>query len=252
MARGKQTCKILKEIRRHIADANGIEYVTSECRYKGDCPGTCPKCEAEVRYLEQQLRARSLAGKAVAIAGISAGMILMSGCSGTSSNRLTETLQGEPEVSVEQVETTDTIEDGELPAIEDTVFLKKGEIDDTELVVVGEIIDPEQEDKVYEAIVDVRPTFPGGDEKLMEWISQHIQYPQNAYESHIQGRVIVQFLVKEDGLVGDAKIVRSVFPALDEEALRVVATLPKFKPAILDGKAVEYWFTIPIIFRLAD
>lgn len=252
MARGKQTCNILKEIRRHIADANGIEYVTSECRYKGDCPGTCPKCEAEVRYLEQQLRARSLAGKAVAIAGISAGMILMSGCSGTSSNRLTETLQGEPEVSVEQVETTDTIENGELPAIEDTVFLKKGEVDDTELVVVGEIIDPEQEDKVYEAIVDVRPTFPGGDEKLMEWISQHIQYPQNAYESHIQGRVIVQFLVKEDGLVGDAKIVRSVFPALDEEVLRVVATLPKFKPAILDGKAVEYWFTIPIIFRLAD
>ena len=66
MARGKQTCKILKEIRRQIAEANGIEFITSECRYKGDCLGTCPKCEAEVRYLEQQLRARSLAGKAVA------------------------------------------------------------------------------------------------------------------------------------------------------------------------------------------
>lgn len=87
MARGKQTCKILKEIRRQIAEANGIEFVTSECRYKGDCLGTCPKCEAEVRYLEQQLRARSLAGKAIALAGISAGMILMSGCSGTSSKQ---------------------------------------------------------------------------------------------------------------------------------------------------------------------
>ena len=63
MARGKQTCKILKEIRRQIAEANGIEFATSECRYKGDCLGTCPKCEAEVRYLEQQLRSRSLAGK---------------------------------------------------------------------------------------------------------------------------------------------------------------------------------------------
>ncbi len=51
MARGKQTCKILKEIRRQIAEANGIEFATSECRYKGDCLGTCPKCEAEVRYL---------------------------------------------------------------------------------------------------------------------------------------------------------------------------------------------------------
>lgn len=77
MARGKQTCKILKEIRRQIAEANGIEFATSECRYKGDYLGTCPKCEAEVRYLEQQLRARSLAGKAVAIAGISAASIAM-------------------------------------------------------------------------------------------------------------------------------------------------------------------------------
>lgn len=77
MARGKQTCKILKEIRRQIAEANCIEFVTSECRYKGDCLGTCPKCEAEVRYLEQQLRACSLAGKAVALAGISATALTM-------------------------------------------------------------------------------------------------------------------------------------------------------------------------------
>lgn len=77
MARGKQTCKILKEIRRQIAEANGIEFATSKCRYKGDCLGTCPKCEAEVRYLEQQLRARSLAGKVIALAGISAASLAM-------------------------------------------------------------------------------------------------------------------------------------------------------------------------------
>ena len=77
MARGKQTCKILKEIRRQIAEANDIEFVTSECRYKGDCLGSCPKCEAEVRYLEQQLQKRQLAGKLVNLAGISAGAIAM-------------------------------------------------------------------------------------------------------------------------------------------------------------------------------
>ena len=77
MAREKQTCKILKEIRRQIAETNGIEFVTSECRYKGDCLGTCPKCEAEVRYLEQQLHTRSIAGKAVALAGISAASLAM-------------------------------------------------------------------------------------------------------------------------------------------------------------------------------
>ena len=250
MARGKQTCKILKEIRRQIAEANGIEFATSECRYKGDCLGTCPKCEAEVRYLEQQLRTRSLAGKAVALACISAGMILMSGCGGTSTNQSSETLQGESEASVEQIEIIDTIEEGEMPAIEDTVVLKKGEINDTELVVVGEIIDPEQEGKVYEAIVDVRPTFPGGDEKLMEWISQHIVYPPGCYD--IQGRVIIRFMIKADGSVGEAEIIRGVYAELDKEALRVVKSLPKFNPATLNGKAVEYWFTLPIIFKLTD
>ena len=75
MRRGKETCRILKEIRRQIADANDIEYITSECRFQGDCLGTCPKCEAEVQYLEQQLSARHAAGKAIALAGISAGLL---------------------------------------------------------------------------------------------------------------------------------------------------------------------------------
>ena len=170
----------------------------------------------------------------------------------SSSNESNETLQGEPIAPpIAQIKDTDTIEEGELPSIEDTVAIKKGEIDDTEYPVVREIIDSEQDD-VYMAIVDVRPTFPGGDEKLMEWISQHLQYPQNAYDALIQGRVIVQFLVKEDGSVGNTKITRSVFPSLDDEAIRVVSTLPKFNPAILNGKAVEYWFTIPVVFRLED
>lgn len=77
MARGKETCKILKEIRRQIAEANDIELITSECKYQGDCAGTCPKCEAEVRYLEEQLSERRKAGKVVQIAGISAAAVSM-------------------------------------------------------------------------------------------------------------------------------------------------------------------------------
>lgn len=254
MARGKQTCKILKEIRRQIAEANGIEFVTSECRYKGDCLGTCPKCEAEVRYLEHQLRVRSLAGKAIALAGISAGMILISGCSGTtSSNQSNDDMLGEFIESPEMIEEVEeTVEKGELPEIEDTVVIKKGEIDDTAYPVVGEIIDPEQEDKVCETIVDVRPTFPGGDVKLWEWLSQHIVYPPGCYESHIQGRVVIRFMIKADGSVGKTEIIRGVYPELDKEALRVVKSLPKFNPAILNGKAVDYWFTLPITFKLTD
>ncbi len=70
--KGKQRCKILKEIRQKIADANDIAYVTSECRHKGDCLGTCPKCEAELQYLERELEKRKKLGKTVVIVGLSA------------------------------------------------------------------------------------------------------------------------------------------------------------------------------------
>ena len=89
MAKGKRTCKILKEIRRQIAEANDIEYVVEECQYKGDCLGTCPKCEAEVRYLEEQLHQRQLLGKAAMVAGISVGMFTLSSCN------FNNTVQGE-------------------------------------------------------------------------------------------------------------------------------------------------------------
>lgn len=78
---GKSKCKILKDIRRQIAAENDIEFVTSECKYQGECPGTCPKCEAEVRYLEQELVKRQKAGRAVAVAGIAATIIVSTtGC----------------------------------------------------------------------------------------------------------------------------------------------------------------------------
>lgn len=77
MRKEKHICRILKEIRRNIAVANDIEYITSECRYHGDCMGTCPKCEEELRYLESQLRAKSLQGHMINLAGISVGALAM-------------------------------------------------------------------------------------------------------------------------------------------------------------------------------
>ena len=74
MTRGRRTCKILKEIRQQIADKNDIEYVTSECHFRGECEGSCPRCEEELKYLENELQKRRQLGKAVAIAGISLGM----------------------------------------------------------------------------------------------------------------------------------------------------------------------------------
>lgn len=73
MAKGKQTCKILKEIRKQIAAENDIKLVIEECTYQGDCLGTCPKCEAEVRYLERELEKRQRMGKAAIFAGMTIG-----------------------------------------------------------------------------------------------------------------------------------------------------------------------------------
>ena len=79
---GKKKCRILKEIRQKIADENDIPYVTHECRFQGECKGTCPKCESELRHLEKQLAARAAAGKRIAIAALCAGMTFSAaGCS---------------------------------------------------------------------------------------------------------------------------------------------------------------------------
>ena len=78
---GKSKCKILKDIRRQIARDNDISFVTSECKHKGDCAGTCPKCETEVRYLEEELKKRQKLGKTVAVAGIAAALVVgTTGC----------------------------------------------------------------------------------------------------------------------------------------------------------------------------
>ena len=85
---GKSKCKVLKDIRKKIAEANDITYVTSECKYQGECAGTCPKCEAELHYLEEELTKRKNLGKIVAVAGIAATLVVASaGCDVTLPNQ---------------------------------------------------------------------------------------------------------------------------------------------------------------------
>lgn len=100
-------------------------------------------------------------------------------------------------------------------------------------------------------INDALPRFPGGDLKLMEWIAQHLEYPQDALNAHKEGCVLVKFIVREDGSVGDVRIRNGVDSLLDAEALRVVKSLPKFTPArTLNNKPIPYELSIPITFRL--
>ena len=107
---GKSKCKILKDIRRQIAQDNDIEFVTSECKYQGDCSGTCPKCEAEVRYLEQELAKRQAAGKAIAVAGIAAALVIGSAGCGIDVNSTAGDI--EPSASTSQTDPSHTEDPG--------------------------------------------------------------------------------------------------------------------------------------------
>ena len=102
---------------------------------------------------------------------------------------------------------------------------------------------------VYKS-VEQMPQFPGGEAALMKYLMQNIQYPVNAAKNDIEGRVIVQFVIEKDGQIGEVKVVRSVDPELDAEAVRVVKALPKFTPGRQDGKAVAVWYTLPVMFKL--
>ncbi|MBQ6165873.1 MAG: M56 family metallopeptidase [Muribaculaceae bacterium] len=123
------------------------------------------------------------------------------------------------------------------------------ETDTAELVVVAYQQDKTESDQVYKS-VEQMPQFPGGEAAMMRYLSQNIKYPPSAAKNNIEGRVILQFVVEKDGQIGEVKIVRSVDPELDAEAVRVIKTMPNFIPGRQDGKPVAVWYTIPISFKL--
>ena len=112
---------------------------------------------------------------------------------------------------------------------------------------------PSEEEAVYPPIynvIDQMPEFPGGIDKLLQFINDNMKYPTKAQTEGIQGRVAVQFIVDENGYIIEPNIVRSVEPSLDNEALRLIKMLPQWKPGTLKGKAVKVKYTVPVAFKL--
>jgi TonB family protein len=99
-------------------------------------------------------------------------------------------------------------------------------------------------------VVEVEPEFPGGMEALIKYLSENIKYPEQAKKENIQGRVFVAFVVEKDGSVTDAKLLRGIGGGCDEEALRVVNAMPKWKPGMQRGVPVRVQYNIPISFKL--
>ena len=109
----------------------------------------------------------------------------------------------------------------------------------------------EPEEQTIFEVVEQMPEFPnGGMAGLMQYLSKNIKYPTIAQENGTQGRVTVQFVVNRDGSVVDAKVLRGVDPYLDKEAIRVISSMPKWKPGMQRGKAVRVKYTVPVMFRL--
>lgn len=103
--------------------------------------------------------------------------------------------------------------------------------------------------KVFD-VVEVMPSFPGGQGALMSYLNSHTKYPVVAQENGVQGRVTVSFVVERDGSITDVHVVRSVDPSLDREAARVVSSMPNWQPGKQNGSAVRVKFNVPVQFKL--
>ena len=103
--------------------------------------------------------------------------------------------------------------------------------------------------KVFD-VVEVMPSFPGGQGALIQYLNSHVKYPVVAQENGIQGRVTISFVVERDGSITDVKVARSVDPSLDKEAARVVSSMPRWTPGKQNGSAVRVKFNVPVVFRL--
>ncbi len=110
-------------------------------------------------------------------------------------------------------------------------------------------VEEAEEEKVFIAVEEM-PEFPGGTTALLQYIAKAVEYPVIAQENGVQGTVYVTFVVNKDGSVSNAKVLRGVDPSLDAEALRVVSTLPKWKPGKQSGTPVRVSYNVPIKFQL--
>ena len=104
-------------------------------------------------------------------------------------------------------------------------------------------------DKVFEKVEDM-PEFPGGEKAMMDFVAKNVQYPKEAMEKEISGRVLVGFIVEKDGSISETEIVKGIGGGCDEEAVRVVKAMPKWKPGKQKGKPVRVHFMLPLTFKL--
>ena len=230
MKPGRKICDTLKEIRRRIADANDIAYQPTECDHKGDCAGTCPVCENEVRYIENELTRKRRMGRAIMVAGLGVGLAGLTSLSSCNMRARTAGAVANsdalPQISCDSgVTKTDTA-------------LLQNSGNDTDVITR----------RTEGMVARPRATFPGGYEAMAQYINDHLVYPADARKEGVQGTVLVSFTVKPDGEHIDHAVTRGIDPRLDAEALRVVKSLPRFNE--LKNGNYDTFETVAVTFKM--
>lgn len=118
-----------------------------------------------------------------------------------------------------------------------------------QVVIEDNAVVNEDENQIF-VFVEEYPEFPNGEENLYKYLGSNIKYPHDALENGIQGTVVVKFVVEKDGSISNVKAVRKIGGGCDEEAVRVVKRMPRWKPGKQSGKPVRTEFTLPIQFKL--
>ena len=161
-----------------------------------------------------------------------------------------ETPPPPPPPAVQEVEVLNVVEDD---VETETIEINTEDDKDVEVVIAPPVEAPveEEEEEVIFVVVESMPEFPGGQQALFKYLAENVKYPVIAQENGIQGRVICQFVVNKDGSIVDVVAVRSSGePSLDKEAIRVIQSMPKWKPGKQRGKPVRVKYTVPVNFRL--
>jgi len=166
--------------------------------------------------------------------------------------RVKEVVPPPPPPPIKVVEVLNIVEDDVV--IDEELELENTDADELTMIDVQPVIgmeeEEEEEDKIYFNIIEEPAEFPGGDKALYNFISKSVNYPVIAQENGIQGKVYVKFVVNETGKVGNAEILRGVDQSLDKEALRVINSLPSFKPGKQRGRSVKVFYNAVIYFQL--
>ena len=240
MSQGKSTCKVLKEVRRKIADANGILLEERECTHKGDCAGTCPYCESEVRYLERELSKRKSLGKAVAVAGIAMAAVTMAGCA--TSEPVSTNSDNASKTSIESL-----LSDNEFGNDSSEVVI--GMVDD-DFSLLNRLQKEEPMPKSIEGYEDA--SFPEEYGTPASWLRSKLPEFNTYIQQPRMDEVKIRFFVETDGRVSSVMIVdyKDEVGMADGNFLdavnKAMLSMPHWNPASIKGKPVSALMTINV------